>query len=218
MVSRVLAGILGSDHILCLDGLFDKDLECGEVMEIQLATKSRIESLAEPLLLLGVGGDLLGSIAGKTIALPTKLINGPSSLGEIAELLSLAVHESLRNVMLAKSITELIPRSQLSSWTHVQKVLPPRASCNLEVVRGIVDSVTIYNMSRMELSLDAAKPVIGVKGLSGIVENWGMKPDKFIQQHKLIQLLGSVSSNDPQQLMRVPSVSFNLHENLSYRG
>jgi hypothetical protein len=169
-------------------------------------------------LLLGVGGDLLGSIAGKTIELPTKLINGPSSLGEIAELLSLAVHESLRNVMLAKSVTELIPRSQLSSWTHVQKVLPPRASCTLEVVGGIVDSVTICNMSRMELSLDAAKPVIGVKGLSGIVENWGMKPDKFIQQHKLIQLLGSVSSNDPQQLMRVPSVSFNLHENLSHRG
>src|ERR1041385_2274830 len=217
VISRVLTEILGSDHILRLDGLVDKDLECGEVMEIQLATKFRIESLAEPLLLLGVGGDLFRSIAGKTIELPTKLINGPSSLGEIAELLSLAVHESLRNVMLAKSVTKLIPRSQLSSWTHVQKVLPPRASCTLEVVGGIVDSVTICNMSRMELSLDAAKPVIGVKGLSGIVENWGMKLDKVIQRHKLIPLVGSVPSNDPQQLMRVPSVSFNFHENLSHR-
>ena len=167
----MLAGILGSDHILRLDGLVDKDLECGKVMKIEFAMKSRIESLAEPLLLLGVGGDLFRSIAGKTIELPTKLINGPSSLGEIAELLSLAVHESLRNVMLAKSVTELIPRSQLSSWTHVQKVLPPRASCTLEVVGGIVDSVTICNMSRMELSLDAAKPIIGDKGLSGIAEN-----------------------------------------------
>src|ERR1041385_1254173 len=177
----MLAGVLGSDHILRLDGLVDENLEFGKVMKIELVTKSRIESLAEPLLLLGVGGDLLGSIAGKTIELPTKLINSPSSLGDIAELLSLAVHESLRNVMLAKSVTELIPRSQLSSWTHVQKVLPPRASCNLEVVRGIVDSVTIYNMSRMELYLDAAKPVISVKGLSGIAENWGMKLDEVIQ-------------------------------------
>src|ERR1041385_7338746 len=73
-------------------------------------------------------------------------------------------------------------------------------------------------MSRMDLSLDAAKLVIGVKGLSGIVENWGLKLDEVIQRHKLIPLLGSVPSNDPQQLMRVPSVSFDLHENLTHRG
>src|SRR4051812_44525610 len=102
-------------------------------MKIEIATKSRIESTAEPLLLLGVGRDLLRSIAGKTIEVPTKLVNGPSSLGEIAKLLSLAVHESIWNVMLTKSDTELIPRSQLSSRTHDQKFLPPRASCTLEV-------------------------------------------------------------------------------------
>ena len=105
----MFAKIVGGIHVLGLDGFVDKDLESGKVRKIELTTKSRIESLVEPLLLLGVGGDLLGSIASKTVELPTKLINGPSSLGEIAELLSLAVHESLRNVMPAKSITELIP-------------------------------------------------------------------------------------------------------------
>ena len=50
----------------------------------------------------------------------------------------------------------------------------------------------------MEFSLDAAKPVIGVKGLGGIAEYWGMKLDEFIQRHKLIPLRDSVASNDLQ--------------------
>ena len=131
----MLAEVTGGVHILRLDGLVDKDLECGEVMKIQLTTESRIESLAEPLLLLGVGGDLFRSIASKSIELPTKLIHGPSTLHEIAELLSFAVHESFRNVVLTKSVTELIPRCHLTSWTHVQKILPPRACCTLKVGR-----------------------------------------------------------------------------------
>ena len=70
----MLAEVSGSDHVLRLDGLVDKDLECGEVMKIELTTKSRIESLAEPLLLLGVGGDLFSSITSKSVELPTKLL------------------------------------------------------------------------------------------------------------------------------------------------
>src|SRR3954468_16331372 len=96
----MLAKISGSDHVLRLDGLVDKDLEGGEVMKIHLTAELRIESTAEPLLLLGVGGDLLGSIASKTVELPTKLINGPSSLGVIAKLLTFTVHKTLGDVML----------------------------------------------------------------------------------------------------------------------
>ena len=56
---------------------------------------------------------------------------------------------------------------------HVEIVLPPRACCTLKVVSGIVDFVAICNMYRMKFSLNAAKPVIGVKGLGGIAEYWG---------------------------------------------
>src|SRR4051812_29194519 len=73
-------------------------------------------------------------------------------------------------------------------------------------------------MSSMELSLDVAEPVIDIKGLSGVAENRGMKPDEVIQRHHLITLLGGVLSNDTQQLMRVPSVPFDLHLNPSHRG
>ena len=100
---------------------------------------------------------------------------------------------------------------------HVQEILPPRASCTLEVVGGIVDPVTICNMACLELPLNAAKPVIGVKGLSGVAENRGMKPDEVIQRHQLVALLSGVVGNDLQQVMRVSAVPLNLHQNLSHR-
>src|SRR4051812_40888518 len=56
VISGVFAEIIGGVHVLRLDGLVDKDLEGGEVMKIKLTTESRVESTAEPLLLLGFGG------------------------------------------------------------------------------------------------------------------------------------------------------------------
>ena len=76
----MLAKIFGSDHVLRLDGLVDKDLEGGEVMKIELTTESRIESPAEPLLFLGVRGDLFSGMASKSVELMTKLVNGPPTL------------------------------------------------------------------------------------------------------------------------------------------
>src|SRR4051812_4661366 len=105
----------------------------------------------KPLLFLRVGGDLFSSITSKSVELTTKLVNRPPALVEAAELLTLTVYESFGNVMLTKSLTELIPISGRSSRTHVQKVFPPRARCTLEVVGGIVDLVSICNMSCLEI-------------------------------------------------------------------
>src|SRR4051812_34396629 len=109
-----------------------------------------------------------------------ELVNRPSALGEVAELLTFTVHKTLRNVVLTECSAELIPSSGRSYRTHAQIILPPRASCTLKVVGDIVDFVAICNMSCLELPLDATKPVIGVEGLGGVAENWGMKPDEVI--------------------------------------
>ena len=79
----------------------------------------------EPLLFLGGGGDLFGSIASQSVELMTELINSPPALREVAKLFTLAVHESFWDVVLTKSSAELIPRCGQSSGRHVQKVLPP---------------------------------------------------------------------------------------------
>src|ERR1041385_6443200 len=103
--------------------------------------------MAEPLLLLCVGGDLFSSITSQSVELTTKIVNSPSALGEVAELLTLAVHKTLWNVVLMEGSAEFIPSSGRSSGTHVQEILPPRASCTYKVIGGIADLVAICNMA-----------------------------------------------------------------------
>src|SRR3954463_10595729 len=98
--------------------------------------------------------------------------------------------------MLTECSAELIPCSGRICGTHVQIVSLPRACCTLKVVGGIVDFVSICNMSCLELPLDAAEPVIGVEGLGGVAENRGMKPDEVIQKHQFVALLSGVAGND----------------------
>src|SRR3954464_5383818 len=173
----MLADFSGDVHVLCLDGLVYKDLEGGKVMKIKLTAEPSVESPTEPLLLLGVGGDLLSCITGQPVELTAVLVNSPSTLGEVAELLTFAVHKTLRNVVLTERSAELVPCSGWTCETHVEIVFPPRACCTLKVVGGIVHLVAVCNMSSLELPLDAAEPVIGVEGLGGVAKNRGMKPD-----------------------------------------
>src|SRR3954467_8298499 len=105
--------------------------------------------------------------------------------------------------MLTEHSAKLVPCSGWTYGTHVEVILPPRACCSLKVVGGIVHLFAVCNMSCLELPLDAAEPVIGVEGLSGVSENRRMKPDEVIKRHHLVTLLRCVASNDFQQCVRV---------------
>src|SRR3954463_7202094 len=130
-------------------------------MKIKLTAEPCVESSAEPFLLLGVGGDFFKCIAGQPVELTVVLINNPSALREVAELLTSAVHQTLGNVVLTERSAELVPCGGWTFGTHVEVILPPRACCSFKVVGGIVHVVAICNMSSLELPLDAEEPVIG---------------------------------------------------------
>src|SRR3954462_9122920 len=102
----MLAELCGGVHVLCLDGLIDKDLEGGKVMKVQLTAEPSVESPTEPFLLLGVGGDLFSCITGQPVELTVVLVNSPSSLCEVAELLTFTVNKTLRNVVLMERSAE----------------------------------------------------------------------------------------------------------------
>src|SRR3954464_1883010 len=149
-------------------------------MKVNLTAEPCVESSTEPVLLLGVGGYILMCITGQPVELTVVLVNSPSALREVAELLTFAVHQILGNVVLTKRSAELVPCGGWTFGTLVEVILPPRACFSLKVVGGIGHLVIICNTSSLQLPLDAAEPVIGFKGLSGIAEDRGMKMDEVI--------------------------------------
>src|SRR3954471_20405843 len=160
----MLAGLCGGVHVLCLNGLVDKDLEGGKVMKVKLTAEPCVESPAEPFLLLGVGGDLFKCITVQPVELTAVLVNSPSTLHEVAELLTFTFHKTLGNVVLSERRAKLVPSGGWTCGTHVEVILPPRACCSLKVVGGIGHLVIICNTYSLQLSLDAAEPVISFKG------------------------------------------------------
>src|ERR1041384_7589647 len=187
-------------------------------MKVELTAECSVESSAKPFLLLGVGGNIIKCITDQPVEFMAVLVKSPSTLGEVAELLTFAVHQTLGNVVLTKRSAELVPCRGWTFRTHVEVILPPRACCSLKVVGGIGHFVTICNMSCLQLPLHAAKPVIGFKGLSGVAEDRWVKMDEVIQSHHLIPLLGRVTCYDFQQGMRVSAVPLNLHQDLGHSG
>src|SRR3954453_9003774 len=139
-------------------------------MKVKITAEPCVKSSAEPFLLLGVGGDFFSCITGQPVELTAVLVNSPSTLREVAELLMFAVHQTLGNVVLTERSAELVPCGGWTFRTHVEVILPPRACCSLKVVGGIGHLFIICNTSCLQLPVDAADPVIGFKGLGGILK------------------------------------------------
>src|SRR4051812_18842110 len=89
-------------------------------------TKDRAKSLTEPCLLSGIGGDLILGITSKTVELPHILMNGHLSLIQIAELLFLALHQLIQNVVTLKGNIELLPSHHVTIWLHCNIALPSK--------------------------------------------------------------------------------------------
>src|SRR4051812_11531726 len=101
-------------------------------MKVKLTAESSVEATTEPFLLLRVGGDLFSCITGQPVELTAVLVNGSSTLGEVAKLLTYTIHKTLGDVVLTECGAELIPCGGRTFGTHVEIVLPPRVGCTLE--------------------------------------------------------------------------------------
>ena len=178
----VLTRLLVSElSYLCINGLIHKSLECIAMVQVEITTQLGVETLPEPSLLLGVCGHLFCSIAGKVLKFPTVSINNHLTLGETTELFSLAVNESLRNVILTKSLSEISPGRYLASWKHSLIVLPPKTSRTFQVVCSIGDLVSLRYQRGTQFVRDTAKLVISVERLDGVVERGWMQFDKITE-------------------------------------
>ena len=117
-------------------------------MQTKIAAKLGAKSLAEPCLLLSVGGYLFRSISCQIPKFTTICIHSQSSLGEIAELFPLSIYETFRDVMLTESLTEFSPSSDLADRAHSFKVFPPKASRAFEVIGSIGNLISFGYVGR----------------------------------------------------------------------
>jgi hypothetical protein len=97
--------------------------------------ETRVQPLLEivHLLLFGIG--LTWSIphhAGETSSV---LLNLLGALGDVVKLLHLGIHDSLRHVLLTKSLGELLPRDTPQVLVGVAVAVPP-CTCNTSDLVG----------------------------------------------------------------------------------
>ena len=165
---------------LCIDCFVHKSLECITVMQVEITTQLGVETLPEPSLLLGVRGHLFCGITGEVLKLSTIGINSHLTLGETTELFSLAVNESMRNVMLAKSLSEISPGRYVANWKHSLIALPPNTRRTFQVIGSIGDLVTFSHARRMQLVSDAPELVICIEWLNRMMEGRWFQSNEII--------------------------------------
>lgn len=78
--------------MLSRDGLVDKRVEAGEVEQIKLMPEPRIQSLAEPWLLLDIGRHFVLDITSQTGEFPAILVHHLPSLSQVVEFFLLEFH------------------------------------------------------------------------------------------------------------------------------
>src|SRR3954466_12921801 len=207
VLTRLLVGELSC---LCVNGLVHKSLEYIAMVKMEITTQLGVETLPEPSLLLGVCGHFFCSIAGEVLKLSTVSINSHLTLGETTELFSLAIDESFRNVMLAKSLSEISPGRNLTSWKHSLIVLPPKTSRTLQMVCNIDDLVTFSYVRRMQLVCDTTKPVICIEWLNRMMKSGWVQANEVMNGCRPFELRCGVLLDTCQQAVGLTLVHLNL--------
>src|ERR1041385_7707193 len=165
MLARLLKNFIA---MLSSEGSVDKILKGGKLKEVEIMTKEGAQSLAEPCLLSGIGGDLLLGITSKTVELPHILVNGHLSLIQIAELL---------------------PSHYVTIWLHSNIVLSPLKRSTFQEVYRENNSVIGSNMCRVKLMLDGTEPIISFKGLRRTSEyRWLEKNEVLNADHHIAMM------------------------------
>src|SRR3954467_5948350 len=180
-------------------------------------TKDGAKSLAETCLLSGIGGDLTLGITSRTVELRYILVNGHPSLSQIAELLLLALHQLIQNVVPSKGNTELLPSHYVTIWLHCNIVLPPLKSSTFQEVYRKDNSVIGRNMCSVKLTLDGTEPIISFTGLRRTSEYRWLEEDGVLNADHHITMMGGILRDELQKACLITSISLGFHHDFRRR-
>ena len=138
--------------------------------------------------------DVLLSEASEFLKLGIVLIHGHAALLEIAELLTLALNNTLRNVMSFEVLEEFIPGNHMTS-SGISVLLKPLSNLVFELERSKLDKVLRPDIATFKMLVDVHEPIIGVCGLGTVAERLGLICEKLVEgsEVRLIVALALIS-------------------------
>ena len=137
-------------------------------------------------------------------------MNRHLSLGQIAKLFSLALHQLTSNMVSSEIITELLPSHHVTYWLHCYEVLPPLKSSTFQKIYHEEYTITGSNMSDLKLMLEGTEPIIGIKGLGRTSENWWVEENEVLDGNNTITLMISVLLNTLEKMCLITTILFSL--------
>ena len=120
------------------------------------------------------------SEASKFLKLDVVLIHRHVALLEIAELLTLALNNTLWNVVRFEVPTEVSPSDHTTS-SGIFVLLKPISSLVLELERSELDIVLRPDIATFKMLVDVHEPIIGIRGLGTVAERLGLICEKLVE-------------------------------------
>ena len=124
------------------------------------------------------------SEASKFLKLDVELIHRHVALLEIAEFLTLALNNTLRNVVSFEVLTEFIPGNHTAS-SGILVLLEPFCSLVFELERSKLDKVLRPAVATLKMFVDIHEPIISVCGLDTVTEGLWLVCEELVEGSKL---------------------------------
>src|SRR3954468_21826176 len=98
------------------------------------------------------------------------------------------------------------------SFLHSQEIFPLGVGCSLQMIGSKSHTISLSNMTNLKFALHGAKPVVRIKWLSGIAENWQSETCEVLDSNLIVLALLSVALNPFKEPHVVSTVGF-VHGN-----
>src|SRR4051812_17665030 len=118
------------------------------------------------------------------------------------------MHQTLRNMISSEGFSELLPCNNMLSFLHSQEIFPPGIGCYLQMISSKSHPISLSNMTNLKFALHGANPVVRIKWLSGIAENWRSETCEVLDTNLIVLALSSVALNPFKQPHVVSTVGF----------
>ena len=124
--------------------------------------------------------DVLLSKMGELLKHDVVLVNRHSALLQVAELLTLALNNTSRNVVSFEVLAEFILGNHTTS-SGIFVLLIPLGSLILELKRSELDKVLRPDIATFKMLVDVHEPIIGIHGLGTVAERLGLICEKLVE-------------------------------------